>query len=230
MLTREGNPFLQPSFNDNFEIKHIYKNVFTTNVFVNAKSQGAGIIFNSNIANSTQIVTRENYFNQIIYGIGESIGFNKLKWLQSQNNITVLGSKTNFTKEINANPKNGFAYSISSSNRIIINETTNFQTDFSYDSKLNFGLFSIGKMYSFDLGVNKSLLDKSLQISLLIKDIFNTSSLNNYASIVNGVNQVYGQNRNNRYIRLSASYTFGNNAIKDKKKNFGNEEERRRSN
>lgn len=226
----EGNPFLQPSFNNNFEIKHIYKDVFTTNIFVNSKNQGSGIIFNSNVANSTQIVTRENYYNQVIYGIGESIGFNTLKWLQSQNNVTVFGSKTNFIKEINAKPRSGVAYSFSSSNRIIINETTNLQLDATYDSKLNYGLFSVGEMYSFDLGANKTFLDKSLQISFLIKDIFNTSSLNNYASVVNGVNQVYGQNRNNRYIRLSASYTFGNNTIKEKKKNFGNEEEQRRSN
>jgi outer membrane receptor protein involved in Fe transport len=226
----EGNPFLQPSFNNNFEIKHIYKDIFTTNIFVNSKNQGSGIIFNSNVANSTQIVTRENYYNQVIYGIGESIGFNRLKWLQSQNNVTIFGSNTSFTKEINAKPKNGMAFSVSSSNRIIINETSNFQLDATYDSKLNYGLFSVGEMYSFDLGANKSFLDKSLRISFLIKDIFNTSSLNNYASVVNGINQVYGQNRNNRYIRLSASYTFGNKTIKEKKKNFGNEEEQRRSN
>ena len=225
-----GNPFLRPSFVDSFEFKHTYKNKYTTNTFLSIRNDGSSVIFTSDIENSTQIVTRSNFFKQYMYGIGESFLFNKFSWWQSQNSLNLIGSKTEFTMDIGAQPQNGMMFSANSSNKITINTSTKLQIDASYDSPFKAGLFSVGETYSLDLGISKTFLDKDLQIAVLVKDIFNTSSLNNLESTVNTVKQVYGQNDNNRYIRLSASYSFGNNKIKEKSRSFGNEEERRRSN
>lgn len=224
-----GNPFLRPSFMDNFEFKYTYKNNFTTNVFLSIRNDGSSIIFTSDVASRTQIVTRSNFFKQYIYGIGESFSFNKISWWQSQNNLNILGSKTEFIQNIGAKPQNGIMFSGNSSNKMTLNKTTKLQVDMSYDSPFKAGLFSLGKIYSLDLGFSKQFLDKSLQVAVLIKDVFNTSSLNNLLSTVNGVKQVYGQNDNNRFIRLSASYSFGNKKINEKRRNFGNEEEVRRT-
>lgn len=226
----EGNPFLQPSFTDVFEFKHTYKGKLTTNIFYNRTVAASGIIFTSDVETKTQIVTRENFFDQNTYGIGESYLFNTLNWLQSQNSFTLVNIQTKFTKPINALPQNGFSYSFSSNNSIILSETAKLQFDLRYDSFAKSDLFTVGESYSVDLGVSKTFLNKSLQVSLFAKDIFNTSSLNNLASTVNGVRQVYGQNRNNRFIRLSLSYSFGNQKVKVKERGFGNEEERRRTN
>ena len=225
-----GNPFLRPSFVDSFEFKHTYKNKYTTNAFLSIRNDGASVIFTSDVENSTQIVTRSNFFKQYIYGIGESFSFNKVSWWQSQNSLNVIGSKTEFTMDIGAQPQNGIMFSANSSNKITINESTKLQIDVSYDSPFKAGLFSVGETYSLDLGISKQFLDKDLQVAILIKDVFNASSLNNLESTVNSVKQVYGQNDNNRFIRLSASYSFGNKKINEKRRNFGNEEERRRTN
>lgn len=226
----EGNPFLQPSFTNTFEFKHTYKNNFTTNAFVSHTMDGSGIIFTSNIEEKTQIVTRENFYTQTVYGIGESFLFNKYNWLQSQNNITIINSQTNLTKDINAKPQNGFSYTASTNNTFILNETTKFQLDASYNSFAKSDLFTVGDSYSFDIGLNKSFLNNNLQFSIYVKDLFNTSSLNNLTSTVNNVKQVYGQSRNNRFLRFSASYSFGNNKVKVKNRKFGNEEDTRRAN
>ncbi len=225
-----GNPFLRPSFVDNFELKHTYKNKYTTSAFFNIKSDGASIIFTSDTDNSIQIVTRSNFFKQYSYGIEESFTFNTVKWWQSQNSLNVTGSKTVFTKNIGARPQNGIQFGINSSNKIAINESTKLQIDAFYNSSSKLGLFSLGETYGLDLGISKQFLDKNLQVAVLIKDIFNTSSLNNLESTVNNVKQVYEQNDNNRFIRLSASYNFGNKKINERKRNFGNEEETRRAN
>ncbi len=225
-----GNPFLRPSFTDSFEFKHTYKNKYTTNAFLSIKDDGSSIIFTSDIENKTQVVTRSNFFKQYVYGIGESFIFDKIFWWQSQNSLNLIGSKTQFIENIAAKPQNGITFSANSSNKITINESTKLQIDGSYDSPFKAGLFSLGKTYSLDLGISKQFLDKNLHVTILIKDVFNTSSLNNLASTVNGVKQVYGQNNNNRFIRLSASYSFGNKKINEKRRNFGNEEERRRAN
>jgi hypothetical protein len=225
-----GNPFLRPSFVDNFEFKHTYKNKYTTSAFFNIKNDGSSIIFTSDIENSTQIVTRSNFFKQYSYGIEKSFTFNTIKWWQSQNSLSVTGSKTEFIKDIGAKPQNGIMFSANSSNRFTINESTKLQIDVFYNSPSKLGLFSLGETYGLDLGISKQFLGNNLQVAVLVKDIFNTSSLNNLKSTVNDVKQVYGQNDNNRYIRLSASYSFGNKKINERKRNFGNEEETRRAN
>ncbi|WP_281542913.1 TonB-dependent receptor domain-containing protein [Maribacter aestuarii] len=226
----EGNPFLQPSFTDVFEFKHTFKNKLTTNIFFNRTVDASGIIFTSDIENQTQIVTRENFYDQNTYGFGESYLFNTLNWLQSQNSFNLVNIQTKFIKPINAIPQNGFSYSLSSNNTITLNDVTKLQLDMRYDSFAKSDLFTLGEMWSVDLGLSKSFFNKNLKASVFVKDIFNTSSLNNLASTVNGVRQVYGQNRNNRFIRVSLSYSFGNQKVNVNERGFGNEEERRRTN
>lgn len=226
----EGNPFLQPSFTNTIEFKHTYKNNLTTNAFISNTVDGSGIIFTSNIEESTQIVTRENFYMQTVYGIGESFLFHKFNWLQSQNNITLVNSQTTITKDINAKPQNGFSYTASTNNTFSVNKTTKVQLDASYNSFAKSDLFTVGASYSFDIGLNKSFLNNNLQCAIFMKDVFNTSSLNNLTSTVNNVKQVYGQSRNNRFIRFSASYSFGNTKVKVKNRKFGNEEDTKRTN
>ena len=225
-----GNPFLRPSFIDNFELKHTYKGKFTTNLFLNIENQGSSIIFTSDVDSNTQIVTRDNFYKQYIYGISESFLYNKVSWWQSQNNFNLIGSKTHFTKDIGADLKNGITFSATSNNKFTLNESTKLQLDLAYNSPFKMGLFSIGRTYGVDLGISKQLLSKNLQLAVYVKDIFNSSSLNNLESTVNGIKQVYGQNDNNRYIRVSANYSFGNKKISKRRHTVGNEEEQRRIN
>lgn len=68
----------------------------------------------------------------------------------------------------------------------------------------------------------------NFQLSLLVNDVFNTAYLKNYTSIVNGIKEVYSEN--NSSFRLSLTYNFGNDNISVKERDFGNDEERKRSN
>lgn len=226
----EGNPFLQPSFTDVFEFKHTYKNKLTTNVFYNRTVDGAGVIFTSNVDTKTQIVTRENFYDQNSYGIGQRYLFNTLNWLQSQNSATLVNIQTKLITPIDAKPQNGFSFNLTSNNTITLTETAKLQLDLRYDSPAKSDLFTVGKTYSVDFGVSKTFLKGSLQVAVFAKDIFDTSSLNNLVSTVNGVRQVYGQSRNNRFVRVSANYSFGNKKVKVQERDFGNEEEQRRTN
>ncbi|PAM95344.1 TonB-dependent receptor [Flavobacterium sp. IR1] len=225
----EGNPFLQPSFSNNFELAHSYKETFRTSVFVNAITNGYGVIFTSIPETNTQIVTRENYFKGLNYGIGESYSASLADWWQSENALYFLGSKTEFTKNINAMPSNSMQLDFSTNNTFVLGKTTKLQLDFSYSTPVENGLYEVGYMSSFDIGFKQDLYNKQLQIAFLANDIFNTSYLKDFTSVVNGVKQVYSQNESNRFVRLSVVYNFGNKKINIKDRNFGNQEERKRT-
>jgi hypothetical protein len=225
----EGNPFLRPSFSDNFELAHSYKEILRTSIFMNVITNGYGVVFTSIPETNTQIVTRENYFKGLNYGVGESYSAGFTNWWQSENSLYFLGSKTEFIKDINATPSNSLQIDFSTNNTFILGKTTKLQIDFSYSTPFKNGLYEVGYMSSFDIGFKQDLFNKTLQVAFLANDIFNTSYLKDFVSVVNGVKQVYSQNESSRFVRLSMVYNFGNKKINVKERNFGNQEERKRT-
>ena len=225
----EGNPFLRPSFSDNFELAHSYKEILRTSIFMNVITNGYGVVFTSIPETNTQIVTRENYFKGLNYGVGESYSAGFTNWWQSENSLYFLGSKTEFIKDINATPSNSLQIDFSTNNTFILGKTTKLQIDFSYSTPFKSGLYEVGYMSSFDIGFKQDLFNKTLQVAFLANDIFNTSYLKDFVSVVNGVKQVYSQNESSRFVRLSMVYNFGNKKINVKERNFGNQEERKRT-
>lgn len=225
----EGNPFLKPSFSDNFEFSHSYKKIWRSSVFVNAITDGYGVIFTANPERMTQIVSRENYFKGINYGVGETYSANFADWWQSENSLYFLGSDIKFTKDINAIPANSLEINFSTNNTFSLGKATKLQVDFNYTSPYKSGLYETGYTSSLNIGFKQDLLNKTLQIAVLVNDIFNTSYLKNDVSIVNGVKQVYNQNESNQFARLSVVYNFGNKKINVSQRDFGNEDEKNRA-
>lgn len=225
----EGNPFLRPSFSDNFELSHSYKEVLRTSVFVNAITNGYGVLFTSNPETNTQIVTRENYFKNLNYGIGESYSASFADWWSSENSLYLLGAKTEFIKDINATPSNSLQIDFSTNNTFLLGKTTKLQIDFTYTTPFKSGLYKVGYASSFDIGFKQDLFNKTMQIAFLANDIFNTSYLKDFTSVINDVKQVYEQKESNRFVRLSVVYNFGNKKINVQQRDFGNKEENKRT-
>ncbi|MFB9079852.1 TonB-dependent receptor domain-containing protein [Flavobacterium procerum] len=225
----EGNPFLKPSFSDNFELAHSYKKILRTSIFLNSITDGYGVIFTSNPETMTQIISRENYFKGLNYGIGETYSVSFADWWESENSLYLLGSDLKFIKDINAKPVNGFQLDFSTNNTFLLGKTTKLQLDFNYTSPYKSGLYDTGYTSSLNIGFKQDLLNKAMQISFLINDIFYTSYLKNDVSIVNGVKQVYSQKESNRFARLTVVYNFGNNKINVKDRAFGNQDEKKRT-
>ncbi|KIC01498.1 TonB-dependent receptor [Flavobacterium sp. JRM] len=226
----EGNPFLKPSFSDNFEFYHSYKKILRTSVFLNAITDGYGVIFTANPETLTQVVSRENYFKGINYGVGETYSASFTDWWQSENSLYFLGSKIKFTKDINATPANSLEVDFSTNNTFSLSKATKLQIDFIYTTPYKSGLYETGYTSSLNIGFKQDLLNKTMQIAFLVNDIFNTSYLKDDVSIVNGVKQVYSQNESNRFARLSVVYNFGNKKINVNQRDFGNEDEKKRVN
>lgn len=226
----EGNPFLQPSYNDNFDFTYVYKGNLRTNLFFNITTDGYGVVFNSDPVTNTQIISRQNYFKEYYYGIGENYTVNFTPWWQSQNSAYLLGSKSVFNEMVNAIPENGLQLYSTTNNTFSLSTSTKIQADYFYTSFVKRGLYETGQLSGLNMGIKQSLLKNKLQLSMLVNDVFNKASLRGYTSVVNGIKQVYGQNYSSRFFRFSLAYSFGNDKVNIKQRSLGNEEERRRTN
>jgi iron complex outermembrane recepter protein len=225
----EGNPFLQPSFSHNIECTHTYKEKWRTNAFANITAAGFGVIFTANPTANTQKVTRENYYKEYYFGIGENYSASVTKHWESQTSLYALAAKTNFTNAIQATPTNSMQLYFSSNNSFTLHKNTKLQVDCFYSSPYKRGLYKVGYMAGVNIALRQDLLAKKMQLSLFINDVFNTAFLKNYTSVVNGINQVYSQNNSSRFFRASLTYTIGNKKIQVQQRDFGNEEEKGRA-
>ncbi|TGD58116.1 TonB-dependent receptor domain-containing protein [Flavobacterium humi] len=225
----EGNPFLKPSFHDNFDFTYVYKEKLRSNIFCNATTDGYGVLFTSNPDTNTQIISRGNYYKGYSYGIGENYASEITPWWESENSVYLLGSKTNFTTDIDAVPANGFQFYVATSNTFSLGKGTKLQLDYMYNSPNKSGLYTTGYASGLDIAIKQQLLGKSLQITLLANDVFNTAYLKEYTSVVNGIKQVYSENESSRFFRVSVTYMFGNSKINVKQRELGNEEEKKRA-
>ncbi|WP_017731459.1 outer membrane beta-barrel protein [Nafulsella turpanensis] len=226
----EGNPFLQPSFSDNFELNHYANKIgLTSNVFLNITTDGFGTIFSPEDETNVQAIIRRNYYTKYSGGIAESYIFNRISWWESQNQAVLFGNKVSFENNIDATPRNGWGLYLETNNTFSLSKQTKFQVDFFYSSPFNNGLYSFGRRYGLDFGIRQSLFDENLQLSLIANDVFDTGSLNNLVSEVNDVEVNFSSNYSRRFLRLSVVYSFGNNKINVRERNFGNEDTKRRS-
>ncbi|PKV51449.1 outer membrane receptor protein involved in Fe transport [Aquimarina sp. MAR_2010_214] len=226
----EGNPFLQPSFTDNFEFNHTYKGKLTTNAFFNIRSDGFGTIFSADEETEVQSIIRANYYTNYNWGVGEIYSFDTFSWWKSQNQVYLFGSKTVIDDNVIAVPQNGIQLYLATNNTFSLGKNTKLQANFWYRSPGKFVLFDISESYSFDLAIKQSMFKDKVQLSLAVNDIFDKANDGKLISIVNDVKTAYAQNYSTRFARISISYSFGNSKIKNEQRNFGNDEERNRSN
>ena len=161
--------------------------------------------------------------------LSESFSYNKISWWNSQNSASILGHVTQFSKDLNTNPKNGLQFYLTSNNSFTLSESTKLQVNSWYSSQHNRGLFSLGAMFNTSIGLQHQFKN-NIKMSLLFNDIFKTSGLTDYISSVNGIEQNYSQNVSTRNFRISLSYEFGNKKVNVKNRRFSNDTEQRRSN
>ncbi|HWK07173.1 MAG TPA: TonB-dependent receptor [Puia sp.] len=225
----EGNPFLKPSFSDNLDFTYVYKGKLRTNAFFNITSAGYGPIFTSDSVTKTLIISRRNYLKEYYFGIGENYTANLTDWWQTQNSLYIMGSDSKFSTGLNATPKNSAEFYFSTDNTFSLSKSTKFEIDYTYISSYKRGLYSFGYLSGLNLSARQSLLKDKMQLSFLINDLFNTAYLKDYTSTINGIKQVYSENNGSRFFRVSLTYSFGNNKINVRQRDFGNEDEKSRT-
>lgn len=81
-LFSEGNPFLQPSFTNNFQISHSYNNILNSTIYVSKIENGFGQLSTFEVIDGQKIqkFLRLNYFDQTDLGFDISLTYNFTSW------------------------------------------------------------------------------------------------------------------------------------------------------
>ena len=227
-----GNPYLLPSYSNNIELSHTYKNNLSTKISFSATTNSYSVIPEVNKLTNEQTIVFKNFFNEYNYSLTENYKLDITKWWKTDSNLFInysTAKKTDLFVDVEL--LSGFEFRGSINNVLMFNKLKSIvgEVNFWYDSSYNNALFNYSASNSLDMAVSfKSLIEK-MNLTVGVNDLFNSSPSYAY-STVNGINQSFISYPSNRYFKVSLSYNFGNEKVAKKDRNFGNEEIRRRSN
>ncbi|MBS9768292.1 MAG: TonB-dependent receptor [Flavobacteriaceae bacterium] len=225
-----GNPYLEPIFSDNIELKYIYKSKYITELFFVLQEGVTGQIMTAN--NSIQVHRFENVGNAKVYGLKQTILFNPFKWWNTTNLFAIYNADMDLYKDLNFTSKvfGGWNYQFYTNHIFLLNQEGTLQAEATFfaNSK-GYGLLYEAKPFcSLDLGLKMQFLDRKLQVTAKLNDVFN-SSAPDVIACTNNIKERYYNNWDNRYFTLGLTYKFGNKKIRVRERNLGNKDELNRA-
>ncbi len=172
-----GNPYLQPKFSDDIELKYIYKSRYITELFFAIKKGVTGQIMTTN--NDIQVHRFENVGNAQVYGLKQTVLYSPFKWWNTTNLFAMYNTNMEQYKDLNFTSRvfGGWNYQFYTNHIFLLNQEGTLQAEatFFVNSKGNGLLYEIKPFHKFDLGLKMQFLDKKLQITAKLNDVFNSS-------------------------------------------------------
>ncbi len=225
-----GNPFLQPSFEDNIELSHTYKDLLTSKISFSKTINGYGQLTVHDVANGLQAFIRQNFYDEKNVTFSESLNIPLYKWWDLVTSTSAYYGDTKTLTNILLPQYKGWGANFEINNGININEskTLTAQIDYYYDFRSRSEEVIVEPNSSFNIAIKYALLNKKLLLSLVANNIFKTDkvfAIGNTQGIVETFNQYY----DSHYIRFSLNYKFGGSTNVEKRE-VGNQDERDRTN
>ena len=232
--TSQGNPFLDPAFFDNFELKlTAFQFVSLGGNYTIARDRN-NFIFT---AEPGELVSNQT-FQQ----------FDKVKTMSLFASFPLpldyfFKSKEEFQKRMNNMDKMNYiffnvnyikttteGYTFSFENKPIWNYSAQAQFILPWDIKNTMSYFILPKgtweiyqitkpIQQFDISFNKDFLNKKLKIGLHCFDVFNSNEVNALVSSTNLETKFY-QKQDSRTFRISLTYNFGDLSLKKENTNI----------
>jgi len=230
---QEGNPFLKPQISDNLELKHIYKGKLISKAFVSYVDDGYfNIIEAEDGAQQRIVVTFDNFYTAYNYGLTETFIYNPTKWWNTTTQATLSKMDTRYKDGFNldADLLSKWNFVLYNRNTFQLNKAKTIQaeTTLIYATPQKLMYFSISEMVDFNVGLKFSLLDKKLNCTVAVNDIFKRKATSVNTN-TNGINQSYYNYFDTQSIKIGLNYSFGNKKIKVKQHSSGNKDEQNRA-
>lgn len=215
----EGNPFLQPKFTDNLELKHIFEHQLTSTFFVSKENKGYNQIPSVDQETNQQIYTVDNFYDLTSYGIREGFEFSPASWWKSTSQATLSYIDGRFMEGFDdlGEFQKGFAFNFYTDHNFFLNEAKTLQLEatYNYNSSKKALMYELGASSSLDLAFKTKFLDKRLQATVAFKDIYKGEQ-GKITTYTGDVKQVYNNYYDSRSINVSLTYKFGNEDLKSK--------------
>lgn len=212
-LTYEkGNAFLRPQYTNSLELNHTFMQFLTTTLsYSHTKDMFMQTTDTTEL--SRTYVTQKNFASQDMAGVNVSLPLPIQKWWMLYVNINANYVMLKADFEGRKLQNNYFTYVFYGDNTFTLPKSFSLNISGWYSGPAYWGgTFRMKPMGGFDIGVQKSFLQKKLTAKLSLTDVLRTQgwyAISNFAGLyMDG----HGYNES-RQLRFNLSYRFGSNQI-----------------
>ncbi|AZA84960.1 TonB-dependent receptor [Chryseobacterium lactis] len=220
-----GNPFLKPSINHNFELSYVYKGKLSASAYFQRTLDGFSQIVN--LSGENRISTFANFFNQNSVGLTLNYSDTFFKRWEANYSADLSYMETKvFATDAASRKGNGFDFDFQNNLSLNKSKTIQFVLNYWFRLPSNFEMIHWEYTGNVTSGLKLNLMEKSLQINVLVSDIFKQSRSRGqifYTTGTHSFNNYYDARR----LTVSATYTFGNKKIKGTERNVKFDEKNR---
>ncbi len=227
---RQGNPNLNPQFTNVFELKYVFKRLYSIAFNLNHTTDAMTQIAKQIDSIHTTYITTENLDTHDNYGITLSIPVQPTNWWESNNNFYVYNNSYDGLSSAGEVNKRLTTFSFNSYNSFSFPNGWRAELSGYFNTKALYGTTISNPIGSVAIGVSKSFLNDRFTLRAQINDIFHTeitTSVIQYQNIDVDLKQVY----DSQFIRLHLSYNFGKKTVaRARQRSTGSQEEQNRIN
>jgi hypothetical protein len=220
-----GTPSLSPSFNDNIELTYTLKSKFSATLYNQYNKDGLSNIARLIDGFYTNLI--ENAYNENKTGL--QLSYNETFFNVWETSVSATGTYT-ATKPIILEAErlriSSFSYSIYNTINLNKAKTWSVLLNFWHDLPYVYSNIKIKTQMNFSPGIKTSLLDRKLNISATVSDLFRTLTSEGYSYNAGYRNEFYNYFDQRRF-NLSLNYSFGNKKVKGAGKSIKFEEKSR---
>ena len=221
-----GNPYLLPSFSDNFEMGYVLNNNLNVTLYYNYNKDNWDRV--QMVDGNYRYTVAKNFYNEDQAGINVSYNYNKLKWLESNVFLNGFYAKSKSYDPSIIAASAGYSANINIDNNFFLNKEKTVTLMLGLWGSLpnrngNTYYYSNASLYA---GMKLNMMDKKLFLNLYLNDLLNTNREKGikYYPTYNVDYQFKGITRN---VHLSLTYKFGNNNVKGATKQMKFDESKR---
>jgi iron complex outermembrane recepter protein len=218
---QKGNPFLNPQYTNNFEFNYTFNKTINVSLGYSHTTDAITQVLLTDPVSKATYQTTLNLQSQNNYNISINSPYTITKWWTGNVNATAfyLGFKSDTLLGGDLN-RGKLAYQGKLTQTFAIANGYKAELMSSYQSSLIYGIFLVKPQYSNDIGVSHSFDDKRASVKFSVSDVFNqrrNDVTSNYQT--NDLN--IKQKNDTRVARLTFTYNFGNNKIKNREHEGG---------
>lgn len=209
-----GNPFLNPEYTNTFDLSYTFLKKYILSAGFSRTTDGITEVLLADAEKSALFQTRENLSEQLSYSLNLSLPLSFTKWWSGNTNINLFRNQFK-SPDLNGQALDNDQTSLQlfSTQNFTLNKTASLELSGEYQTRVVYGAFMIKPRYAVDLGLNKSFLNKKLNLKMAMVDIFKTR-YGKISSAYPGLDYSVFQRRDSRMLRMSLTYKFGSNEVK----------------
>lgn len=225
---REGNPFLKPQYTHNFELTHTFKYKLNTKISYSISSDFFGQVTEALTGTNASIIRQENLADVTNLGLNISYPFNVTKWWSGYSSLNLNHATYKSDLRDQALDLEATTYNVFVQNNFMLPKGFKFELSGWYNSPSIWGgTFVTGRMYSINSGIQKSVLKDKGNLTIGVDDIFHTQQWEGESDL-NGLKIKGNGGRDSRRFKIGFTYRIGNQRVKARRRQTGQEEEQKR--